>query len=161
MFKLVLKNCLVHPVPPQLKLTNGMRTVVQLRPQINKAREDHNIGLSSVGLRLIKCSSHTRDDLLGFHGSPLGPFLFMRFVQRLLASLFLSSVGKGNSLKGGGQSHRASSCKHSCISHFCEAHFFNLLPLLWHPTTAQFRFPNPISIVFWPRGKIKQREFRG
>ena len=102
-------------------------------------------GFSFLGFRHKKWSLQTLEDFFGIHILPFGFFLLMALAHRVRASLFLRSVGKANRWNGGSQSHSSFSRIHLCALHIEDDHLLRFFPLFGQPTTAQDRYPNPIS----------------
>ena len=94
-------------------------------------------GFSAVGSPSKKCSLQTLESL----------FLLIFFVHCNRRSGFFFSVGNGNNLKRGWQSHMLEPLLQPWSSQVVAAHFLSLCALSGQPMTTQFRRPNPMDKV--------------
>ena len=77
-------------------------------------------GFSAVGSPTTKCRLQTLESLLGIQRVPFKLFLLIFFAHCNRRSGFFFSVGDGNNLKGGWQSHMLEPLLQHCYNH--EAH---------------------------------------
>ena len=113
-------------------------------------------GFSAVGSPSTKCRSQTLESLLGIQRVPFKLFLLILFFAHCnRRSGFFFSVGNGNNLKGGWQSHMLEPLLQPWSSQVVASHFPSLCPLLGQPMTTQFRWPNPMDKV----STLKQKKY--
>ena len=112
-------------------------------------------GFSAVGSPSTKCRLQTLETLLGIQSVPFKLFLLIFFAHCNRRSGFFFSVGNGNNLKGGWQSHMLEPLLQPRSSQVVAAHFPSLCPLLGQPMTTQFRWPNPMDKV----SILKQKKY--